>query len=81
MAINEENPLVIKTLITQEMLKRGYLASTLIFVSYAHTKKSFNAYLNDLKEVLEIIASAIKSNNLKNLLDDEVCHSGFARLN
>ena len=81
MAINEDNPLVIKTLITQEMLKRGYLASTLIFVSYAHTKKSFNVYLNDLKEVLEMIASAIKSNCLKDLLDDEVCHSGFARLN
>lgn len=81
MAINEENPLIIKTLITQEMLKRGYLASTIIFVSYAHTKKGCDQYLNDLSKVLSEIASGIKSSKLKHLLDDEVCHSGFARLN
>ena len=81
MAIKEENPLIIKTLITQEMLKKGYLASTVIFVSHAHTKKGFDKYLKNLSIVIREISIAIKLNKLKSLLDDEVCHSGFARLN
>ena len=39
MAIKEDNPLVIKTIFTQEMLKEGFLATTAIYVSYAHTKR------------------------------------------
>jgi len=81
MIIAEEEPLVIKTLITQEMLKRGYLASTIFFVTYAHTKEHCEKYLSELTEVVHIISNAIKSKNLKDLLDDEVCHGGFARLN
>jgi glutamate-1-semialdehyde aminotransferase len=81
MAINEEDPLIIKTLITQEMLKRGYLAGTIIFVSHAHKKDGCDKYLKDLEGVIDLISSAIKSNRLKDLLEDEVCHSGFARLN
>ena len=63
------------------MLKRGYLSSTIIFVSHAHTKKGCDQFLNDLSKVLGEISLGIKSNKLKRMLDDEVCHSGFARLN
>ncbi len=38
-AIKENEPLLIKTVFTQEMLKRGFLASNLIYISYAHSKK------------------------------------------
>ena len=36
-SLNYDNAQEIKTLITQEMLKRGYLASLSVYVSYCHT--------------------------------------------
>ena len=59
--------------------KRGYLASNLIYVSYSHTKNIVDAYLKDASEVFKIIAS--NKDNLEKLLDSEVSHGGFERLN
>ena len=59
------------------MLKRAYLRTTITFVSYAHTKKGCDQYLNNLSKVLSEIASGIKSNKFKSLLDDKVCHKGL----
>lgn len=80
LVIKEENPLVIKTIFTQEMLKRGYLASTVIYVSLAHTKKIVDAYLIETDQVFSEIATAIKNKSLKKMLEGPVCHSGFKRL-
>ena len=46
-----------KTLITQEMLKKGYLASNSIYLSVAHTDQILNSYLDNLNlvKVLKII--------------------------
>src|SRR5690349_17483928 len=41
----EEKPLVVKTLFTQEMLKRGYLASNVIYVSTQHARRLCDRYL------------------------------------
>ena len=79
MTIKEQKPLLLKTIFIQEMLKRGYLASNLIYVSYSHTKNIVDAYLKDASEVFKIIAS--NKDNLEKLLDSEVSHSGFERLN
>ncbi|EDZ62404.1 Glutamate-1-semialdehyde 2,1-aminomutase [Sulfurimonas gotlandica GD1] len=79
MLIKEKDSAILKTVFIQEMLKRGYLASTTIYVSYAHKKKVVDKYLNDAKEVFKYISN--NRNNLKDLLDDEVSHSGFQRLN
>ena len=46
-------------------------------MSYAHTKKGCDQYLNDLSKVLKEIASGIKSKKLKSLLDDKVCHKSL----
>lgn len=80
MAIKEDQPLVIKTIFTQEMLKKGFLASTAIYVSYAHTKEIVDKYLNDAGEVLGRIAEALKSGVLEKMLEGPVCHCGFKRL-
>ncbi len=81
MNIKEKDPLVIKTLFTQEMLKRGYLALNIIYVSLAHTKDIVDQYLEEADSVFAGIAKAKKSHKLKDLLEGPVCHSGFSRLN
>lgn len=75
------NPLVYKTLFTQEMLKRGYLASTAFYVSYTHDEKLVNRYLADTEAVFRIIRLAEESGKPESFLTGPVCHSGFKRLN
>lgn len=74
-----EEPLVYKTFFTQEMLKRGYLASTAIYASYAHTNEIVTAYLDAVEDVFGLIQEQ-KLNKGMPQLDGEVCHSGFQRL-
>ena len=46
---------IVKTYITQEMLKRGYLAGMSIYVSIAHTERVLNEYIENLNEVFRSI--------------------------
>ena len=78
--INYTNALEIKTFITQEMLKRGILAATGVYVCYSHTEEHVTNYLENLNEVLSYVKHALKENNLLKLLDGPVAHSGFKRL-
>jgi hypothetical protein len=61
------------------MLKRGYLVSTVIYISYAHKTKIVDKYLKEAEKVFEYISK--NKENLNDLLDDKVSHSGFQRLN
>ncbi len=78
--IFEKNPLLIKTIFTQEMLKHGFLASTSIYLSYAHTRRSIGNFLNVADSVFSRIAKALKKDELELMLEGPVCHSGFQRL-
>lgn len=80
--IGDENSLVYKTYFTQEMLKRGYLASTAFYTSYAHSPEIINEYLKNVDEVFSDIANAQKNGKkIEDMLQGGVCHSGFGRLN
>ncbi len=79
--IKEEQALIVKTVYTQEMLKRGFLAGPVIYVSIAHTDSIIDKFLGTFEEVLSIIASGIRTNSLKDKLEGPVCHDGFKRLN
>ncbi len=79
MDIQEENPLLLKTIFIQEMLDRGFLASNLIYVSFAHTQDVIDKYLENALEVFQLIAS--NKDNLDSLLKSEISHNGFQRLN
>tara|TARA_R100001369_G_scaffold89491_1_gene127136 strand:- start:927 stop:1172 length:246 start_codon:yes stop_codon:yes gene_type:complete len=71
-----------KTLITQEMLKKGFLASTHFYASTAHTDKHLNSYFEALDGVYGSIAKCESEVlNINDLLEGPVCHSGFKRLN
>ena len=78
--IKEQNPLAVKTLYTQEMLRRGFLASNVIYVSKAHTREIVDKFLTASDEVFGLIAQAIKNRILESKLEGPVCHGGFKRL-
>lgn len=74
-------PLVLKTLYTQLMLEKGFLASTIFYASYAHKEEHIRSYLNATDEVFAFIAQAVRDGTLKRHLHGPVCQSGFKRLN
>lgn len=75
------NALKYKTLITQEMLKKGILAANLIYVSTEHVSAHLDRYYEVLDEVFAQIGRCEDGMNVDALLDGPVCHSGFKRLN
>jgi glutamate-1-semialdehyde 2,1-aminomutase len=77
----EEENNAIATLFIQEMLKRGYLASTSIYVTYAHTIEIADKYLENVDKVFEIMSDAIINNKILDLLETEVRTDMFKRLN
>ncbi len=72
-----KEPLLYKTFFTQEMLKKGFLATTAIYASYAHTDENILSYLDAVDDVFSSIE---KLNGMHPSLDGEICHSGFQRL-
>jgi len=70
-----------KTLMTQEMLKRGFLAGASCYVSLAHTPPILESYLESLEHVFSLISECEDGRPVGDLLDGSVCHSGFKRLN
>ncbi|MFN6081871.1 MAG: aminotransferase class III-fold pyridoxal phosphate-dependent enzyme, partial [Bacteroidota bacterium] len=79
---NYSDALKYKTLLTQEMLKRGFLASTNFYASTAHEDHYFEQYFDNLNEVYHLISKCVKGEvDIDILLEGPVCHSGFKRLN
>lgn len=81
-AFNSANSLAYKTLIAQEMLEKGFLASTNFYASTVHTDADLESYFNALNDVFALIkkceAGGLK---IENLLKGPICHGGFKRLN
>ena len=75
------NALAYKTLISQEMLKKGYLASNCVYVSVAHSEQVINSYFENLSSVFELIKECDNGRDVFSVLDGPICHSGFKRLN
>ena len=75
----EKNQEII-TLFIQEMLQRGYLSSTSVYVSNAHTEEIIEEYLENVDEVFKLISLAIKKNNIKKLLKTSIRSDSFKRL-
>tara|TARA_B100000242_G_C43055460_1_gene493987 strand:- start:22895 stop:24211 length:1317 start_codon:yes stop_codon:yes gene_type:complete len=70
-----------KTLITQEMLKKGFLASNNFYACTAHSKEEIDSYLENLDLVFGIIAKCESGFPIDKLLEGPSCHGGFKRLN
>lgn len=70
-----------KTLITQEMLKRGFLAATSVYVCTAHTQPVVDQYFDALDPLFALIKECESGRSVDDLLEGPVCHAGFKRLN
>jgi glutamate-1-semialdehyde 2,1-aminomutase len=76
-----ENALAYKTLITQEMLKQGYLASNVMFLCTEHNDDILDGYFEMLDPIFATIKECEGGKNVVELLDGPICHAGFKRLN
>ena len=79
-SFNYDNPLVLKTLFTQLMLEKGFLATNTFYASYAHKREHVKKYLEKVDETFDFISKAIKEGNPKKYLKGPICHAGFRRL-
>ncbi|GAF59822.1 acetylornithine aminotransferase [Psychrobacter sp. JCM 18902] len=80
-SFTSEKNLYYKTLVTQEMLKKGYLASNVVYVCTEHTKPIVEGYMEALDPIFSLIKECEQGRSVEGLLDGPVCHSGFKRLN
>jgi len=79
--IQSDNALAYKTLITQEMLAKGYLAGNSVYVCTEHKPEIVDGYFDELDSVFGLIRECEDGRDWMNLLKGPVCHSGFKRLN
>lgn len=69
-----------RTLFTQLMLDRGFLASNAFYATYAQSDEDIEQYGAAATEVFSELAQAVDSGTVKNLLKGPVAHAGFSRL-
>lgn len=79
-SFNYENAQAIRTLFTQEMLGRGYLATNAFYATYAHKPAHMKTFAADVEEVFASLADAIEKNEVEGRLKGPVAHAGFYRL-
>jgi glutamate-1-semialdehyde 2,1-aminomutase len=70
-----------KTLITQEMLKKGILATTDMYICIDHTPPIVDRYFDALEPLFALIGECESGRDVDSLLEGPVCHERFARLN
>jgi glutamate-1-semialdehyde 2,1-aminomutase len=75
------NALAYKTLITQEMLAKGYLAGNSVYVCTEHTPDIIAGFFDALGPVFALVRECEDGRDPLSLLKGPVCHGGFKRLN
>jgi glutamate-1-semialdehyde 2,1-aminomutase len=76
------NALAYKTLLTQQMLDQGFLASTLFYACTEHTPELIERYFSALDPVFKVISNCEAERiEVNSLLRGPICHGGFKRLN
>lgn len=76
----EKKELLLKTLFTQFMLDRGFLATTAFYAAFAHNEEIVDAYLNKVDGAFGLLSKAVQEEKLESYLKGPVCHAGFQRL-
>jgi glutamate-1-semialdehyde 2,1-aminomutase len=75
------NALAYKTLITQEMQAKGYLAGNSVYVCTAHSPEIVSCFFEELDPIFCLIKECEEGRDIMSLLKGPVCDSGFKRLN
>lgn len=79
--IQSDNALEYKTLITQEMLGKGYLVSNTVYACTEHTPNIVEGYFDALSSIFRLIKECEDGRDVMGLLKGPLCHAGFKRLN
>ncbi len=69
-----------RTLFTQMMLERGFLAGSGFYANWAHQDSHVDAYLAAVCETFRELARAVERRQVRDLLKGPVAHAGFHRL-
>lgn len=80
-SFRSEQALAYKTLVTQEMLAKGYLAGNSVYVCTEHTAEVVDGYFDNLDPIFALIKECEEGRDVMSLLKGPVCHGGFKRLN
>lgn len=75
-----ENGQAIRTLFTQEMLQKGFLATNAFNAAYTHEVHHAESYLKAVDETFSFISDAINKDKVEKCLKGPIAHSGFHRL-
>lgn len=76
-----QDALAYKTLITQEMMAKGYLAGNSVYTCIDHTPEVIATFLGELDPIFKLIRECEDGRNVADILKGPVCHGGFKRLN
>ena len=80
-SFNSDNDLEYKTFITQEMLKKNFLATNAIYTCINHTPNVVDDFILALDPIFKDIKECENGKDIKKLLEGPTCHSSFNRLN
>jgi glutamate-1-semialdehyde 2,1-aminomutase len=75
------NHLEYRTLITQEFLKKGFLASNVIYSCTQHSDAIIDQYLEIMDDIFRLIAECEGGRGITTLLDSNVGRGPFGRVN
>lgn len=75
-----EKPLALRSLFTQMMLARGYLATGAFYATYAHQDAQIERYLEAVEVTFGELVEALRLGSVETQLKGPVAHSGFQRL-
>ena len=70
----------ILTYFIRDMLKKGYLVSSSIYLSYSHDDKICKKYLKDCRNTFAQISHLIHTNRIKKVIGKDVRSDSFQRL-
>ena len=80
-SLKSAHALAYRTLITQEMLNKGYLAGNCVYSCIEHKPDVVETYFEFLDQVFSLVKQCEEGCDPKTLLNGPVCHSAFRRLN
>ena len=79
-SLHAEDAQAARTLFTQLMLERGFLASNAFYATYAQSDEDIEQYSAAVMEAFRELAQATETDTVKKLLKGPVAHVGFFRL-
>lgn len=79
-AFEGEQKQAARTLFTQFMLERGFLATGAFYATFAHQDHHVEGYLESAEDAFKHVARAIAGGTVTDELNGPIAHTGFARL-